>query len=263
MTQALAGLGRMGLEILGFFRMCGRMLGGFSYWFLIGPFRGFPLRLPETFRQMVRVGVSSIPIVFLVNFFVGVTLAVTVADILRIFGAVEFTGAVMGVGFWRELSPLLTGIIMSGYVGASLAAEIGSMKTAEELMALEAMALNPVRFLVVPRLLAVLVMIPAATLLGNVFGIYGGYVVCIGLLDISPAVFYDKALAAMVIKDIWVGLLKSFIFAGIVGIVGCAQGFQVRGGAEGVGRATTNAVVYSIIMIIVADALLTMVLYFL
>jgi phospholipid/cholesterol/gamma-HCH transport system permease protein len=109
---------------------------------------------------------------------------------------------------------------------------------------------------------AVLIMIPSATLLGNVFGIYGGYVICIGLLDISPAVFYDKALDAMVVKDIWVGFLKSIMFAGIVGIVGCAQGFQVRGGAEGVGRATTNAVVYSIIMIIVADALMTVLLYF-
>ncbi|MHC4932592.1 MAG: MlaE family ABC transporter permease, partial [Planctomycetota bacterium] len=168
----------------------------------------------------------------------------------------------MGVGFWRELSPLLTAIVMSGYVGASLAAEIGTMKVGEEIMALEAAALNPIRFLGVPRMLAVLLMIPAATLLGNVFGIYGGYLVCTGLIDLTPQLFYDKMLDAMKIKDIWVGGLKSLIFASIVGVVGMAQGFQVRGGAEGVGRATTNAVVYSIILIIVADCILTVLLYF-
>ena len=262
MAESILSLGRKGLEILAFLKECGRLLKGFFYWFLIAPFKGFPIRLHEAARQSVRVGVNSIPIVFLVNFFVGVTLAVTVADILRIFGAPEYTGAVMGVGFWRELSPLLTSIVMSGYVGASLAAEIGTMKVGEELMALEAAALNPIRFLGVPRLLAVLAMVPIATLIGNVCGIYGGYLVCTGLLDLTPKLFYDKMIDPMKIKDIWVGGLKSVIFGGIVGVVGLAQGFQVRGGAEGVGRATTNAVVYSIILIIVADCILTILLYF-
>jgi phospholipid/cholesterol/gamma-HCH transport system permease protein len=255
-------LGRRGLETLAFLRECGSLLRGFLYWFMVAPFRGFPVRMKETTRQMVRVGVNSVPIVFLVNFFVGVTLAITVADILQIFGAREYTGSVMGVGFWRELAPLLTSIVMAGYVGASLAAEIGTMKVGEEIMALEAAALNPVRYLGVPRLLAVLIMIPIVTLLGTVFGIFGGYVVCKGLLDLSPQLFYDKMMDPMDVKDIWVGALKSVIFAGIVGVVGMAQGFQVRGGAEGVGRATTNAVVYSIVLIIVADCLLTFLLYF-
>ncbi|MHC4340643.1 MAG: MlaE family ABC transporter permease [Planctomycetota bacterium] len=262
MPETILSLGRKGLEMLRFLRECHRLLSGFLYWFLIAPFKGFPLRPQEVARQCVRVGVNSIPIVFLVNFFVGVTLAVTVADILRLFGAREFTGSVMGVGFWRELSPLLTAIVMSGYVGASLAAEIGTMKVGEEIMALEAAALNPIRYLGVPRMLAVLIMIPTATLLGNVFGIYGGYLVCTGLIDLTPQLFYDKMLDAMKVKDIWVGGLKSVIFASIVGLVGMAQGFQVRGGAEGVGRATTNAVVYSIIFIIVADCILTILLYF-
>ena len=262
MSESLRSLGRKGLEVVDFLVACGRLLRGFLYWFVIAPFKGFRLRIKETFRQMVRVGVSSLPIVFLVNFFVGVTLAITVADILRTFGVPEYTGSVMGVGFWRELAPLLTGIIMSGYVGASLAAEIGTMKVGEELMALEAAALNPVRFLAVPRLLAVLIMVPVLTLLANVFGIYGGYLVCYGLLDLAPALFFDKLLEPMVFKDIWVGGLKSMIFALIVGLCGLVQGFSVRGGAEGVGRATTNAVVYSIILIIVTDCLLTLVLYF-
>jgi len=259
---ALATFGRKGLELGAFLRACGKLLRGFAYWFLLAPFRGFPLRGHETVRQMVRVGVNSVPIVFLVNFFVGVTLAITVADILDQFGVTEYTSAAMGVGFWRELAPLLTGIIMAGFVGASLAAEIGTMKVGEELMALEGMALNPVRVLGVPRLLAVLVMVPMVTLLGTVFGVYGGYVVCIGLLDLTPTLFYEKMIEALGFKDIWVGAMKSALFGGIVGVVGMAQGFQVRGGAEGVGRATTNAVVYSIILIILGDCLLTVAFYF-
>jgi phospholipid/cholesterol/gamma-HCH transport system permease protein len=262
MAETILELGRKGLEFLSFLKACGRLSRDFLYWLLVAPFRGFPLRLHEAARQAVRVGVNSVPIVFLVNFFVGVTLAVTVADILRLFGTTEYTGSVMGVGFWRELSPLLTSIVMSGYVGASLAAEIGTMKVGEELIALEAAALNPVRFLAVPRMIAVIVMIPVVTLLGNLFGIYGGYLVCTGLLHQSPTLYYDKLIDAMVVKDIWVGGIKSVLFGAIVGIVGLAQGFQVRGGAEGVGRATTNAVVYSIILIIVADCIMTVVLYF-
>ncbi|NJN14276.1 MAG: ABC transporter permease [Planctomycetes bacterium] len=166
------------------------------------------------------------------------------------------------MGFWRELSPLLTAIVMAGYVGASLAAEIGTMEGGGGAHGPRAAALNPVRYLGVPRLLGVLIMVPVATLLGNIFGIYGGYVVCVGLLDLTPQLFYDKMIDPMKVKDIWVGLLKSGTFACIVGTIGMAQGFQVRGGAEGVGRATTNAVVYSIILIICADCLLTYLLYF-
>jgi len=260
--RSIVALGRSGLEMFWFVLGCCRLFVDFLYWLFIGPIRGFKLRFGEIARQSVRMGVNSVPIVFLVNFFVGVTLAVTVADILKIFGAVDYTASVMGVGFWRELSPLLTAIIMSGFAGASLAAEIGTMKVGEELMALEASALNPIRFLCVPRLLAVMVMVPVVTLFGNVFGIYGGYLVYYGLLDLSWAQVYDKMLDAMKVKDVWVGGMKSVIFGTIVGIVGLGQGMRVSGGAEGVGRATTNAVVYSIILIIVADCILTVALYF-
>ena len=262
MIGAMAALGRRGQEIYHFIVACGRLFLLFIYWGGIAPFRGFRLRLHETAAQSVRIGVNSLPIVFLVNFFVGVTLSVTVADILRTFGTVEYTASIMGVGFWRELSPLLTGIIMAGFAGASLAAEIGTMKVGEELMALEAAALNPVRFLCVPRLLAVFIMVPVVTLFGNLFGIYGGYIVYYASLDLSPKLFYDKMIDPMRYKDLWVGGMKSVIFGGIVGLVGLAQGLAVRGGAEGVGRATTNAVVYSIILIIVADCFLTVWLYF-
>jgi phospholipid/cholesterol/gamma-HCH transport system permease protein len=262
MTAAIADLGRRGLDIFWFIVACVRLLLDFLYWLLIAPFKGLPWRVSETARQSVRIGVNSIPIVFLVNFFVGVTLAVTVSDILRQFGTQEYTANVMGVGFWRELSPLLTAIIMAGFAGASLAAEIGTMKVGEELMALEASALNIVRFLCVPRLLALIVMVPMVTLLGNVFGIYGGFLVYTGMLDLSPKLFYDKMLESLAMMDLRVGAIKSVVFGVIVGLVGLAQGLQVRGGAEGVGKATTNAVVYSIILIIVVDCLLTIYWYF-
>jgi phospholipid/cholesterol/gamma-HCH transport system permease protein len=264
MIDAIASLGRGGREVGRFIGACVGLLAEFAYWLVVGPFRGFRWKPKEAARQAVRIGVNAIPIVFLVNFFVGVTLAVTVADILKIFGPIEYTAAVMGVGFWRELSPLLTGVIMAGFAGASLAAEIGTMKVGEELMALEASALNPVRVLCVPRLLAILVMVPTVTLFGNLFGIYGGYLVCTGLLDppLSPQLFYDRLIDPMRVKDVWVGGLKSLIFGAIVGLVGLGQGLQVRGGAEGVGRATTNAVVYSIILIIAADCLITIWFFF-
>ena len=262
MTELLVRVGRAGRTIGGFLLECGKLLRGFLYWTTIATFRGYPIRMHEAARQSVRVGVRSIPIVFLVNFFVGATLAFTVAEILDLFGANAFTGAVMGVGFWRELAPLLTGIIMSGYVGASLAAEIGTMKVGEEIMALEAAALNPIRFLVVPRLLAVLLMVPVVTLMGVVFGIYGGYVVCVGVLDQSTQLYWDQMIQYVEKVDVKLGMLKAFIFAIIVGTTGMAQGFRVKGGAEGVGAATTNAVVYSIIFIILADCIVTAVHYF-
>ncbi|MEM8884260.1 MAG: ABC transporter permease [Planctomycetota bacterium] len=257
MTQLLADLGRGGLAMFGFLAECGKLLKGFLYWSTIAVFKGYPVRFQEAARQSVRVGVKSIPIVFLVNFFVGATLAFTVAEILQLFGADTFTGAVMGVGFWRELAPLLTGIIMAGYVGASLAAEIGTMKVNEEIMALEAAALNPIRFLAVPRLLAVMLMVPAATMMGVVFGIYGGYIVCVGVLDQTAQLYWDQMIQFVTRTDLRLGVFKSFIFATIVGVTGMAQGFRVRGGAEGVGLATTNAVVYSIIFIILADCIIT------
>ena len=262
MTDFLSRVGRSGMAMVGFLGDCGKLLGASFYWSTIATFRGHPVRFSEAARQCVRVGVRSIPIVFLVNFFVGATLAFTVAEILDLFGANAFTGAVMGVGFWRELGPLLTGIIMSGYVGASLAAEIGTMKVNEEIMALEASALNPIRFLVVPRLLAVLLMVPSVTLFGVVFGIYGGYVVCVGVLDQTAVLYWDQMVQRIEYIDLKLCVLKSVIFAAIVGTTGMAQGFRVRGGAEGVGAATTNAVVYSIIFIILADCIVTAIHYF-
>ena len=174
MTYFLASVGRGGIAVGSFLLECAQLVRGFLYWTTIAPFKGYPIRIHEAARQSVRVGVQSIPIVFLVNFFVGATLAFTVAEILNLFGATEYTAAVMGVGFTRELGPLLTAVVLSGFAGASIAAEIGAMVESEEIKALRAHALNPIRFLVVPRFIATSIMIVALTVIADYVGVLGG-----------------------------------------------------------------------------------------
>jgi phospholipid/cholesterol/gamma-HCH transport system permease protein len=156
----------------------------------------------------------------------------------------------------------LTAIIMTGYIGAALAAELGTMVVTEEVTALRTTGLHPVRFLVAPRLIATVVMIPCVSLLGDVVGIFGGMLVANGVLDISPHLFYQRAWDRLGRDDIWHGFQKSIVFGAIIGLIGCYQGFQVKGGAEGVGRVTTQAVVSAILLIIAADAILNYYLLF-
>ncbi|MHC5010758.1 MAG: MlaE family ABC transporter permease [Planctomycetota bacterium] len=228
----------------------------------IGPFRRRPVRAREFFGQAVRVGPRSLGVVFLVNFFIGLILALIGGNILEVLGFTQYTGNLMSVGVVLELGPLLTGIIMTGFIGAALAAEIGTMVVSEEITAMETMALNPVRYVVAPRLLATILMVPCVTLLGDMLGILGGLIVAVGVLDLSSQVYFDQAWDQLTTDDVWRGLLKATVFGTIIGSVGCYQGFQVKGGAEGVGRVTTNAVVTSIIAIIITDAILNYFLLF-
>jgi len=230
----------------------------------VGPFRGRPIRLREVWSQMVRVGPRSLVVVFQVNFFVGMILALIGGKILRSIatGFTPYVGNLMSVGIVLELGPLLTAIIMTGYIGAALAAELGTMVVTEEVTALRTTGLHPVRFLVAPRLLATVVMIPCVTLLGDVVGIFGGMLVSKFVLDVSPHLYYLRAWEQLAQDDIWHGFQKSIVFGAIIGLIGCYQGFQVKGGAEGVGRVTTQAVVASILLIVAADALLNYYLLF-
>jgi phospholipid/cholesterol/gamma-HCH transport system permease protein len=228
----------------------------------LGPLRGRPVRAGAFFAQSVRVGPRSLGIVFLVNFFVGLILALIGGNILESLGFTRYTGNLMSVGMVLELGPLLTGIIMTGYIGAALAAEIGTMVVSEETTALETMALNPVRYIVAPRLLATMLMVPCVTLLGDVLGILGGLLVSVSVLDLSSQTYFEQAWEQLTSTDVWRGLFKATVFGTIIGSVGCHWGFQVKGGAEGVGRVTTNAVVTSIIAIIITDAILNYFLLF-
>ncbi|MFM8981124.1 MAG: ABC transporter permease [Planctomycetia bacterium] len=229
---------------------------------VLGPARGRPVGAGAFLQQSVRVGPRALGVVFLVNIFVGAILALIGGNILATLGFVHYVGNLMSVGTVLELGPLLTGVIMTGFIGAALAAEIGTMVVREEITAIRTMALNPVRYVVAPRLLAVVLMVPCLTLLGDWLGILGGLAVAKWVLGVPAVTFFHQAWQQLSPEDVWRGLLKSGIFGLIIGSVGCWRGFQVQGGAEGVGLATTRAVVTSILLIVVSDAVLNYFLLF-
>ena len=228
-----------------------------------GPFRAAPVGAKSFWTQAVRAGPRALPVVFLVNFFIGMILALIGGKVLATLGMTEFVGDLLGVGIVLELGPLLTGIIMTGYIGAALAAEIATMVVSEEITALRTMAVNPVRFIVAPRLLAVLLMVPCVTILGDIVGILGGSMIAVTLLDLSQNQFFERAWESLYTEDVWHGTLKAAVFGVVIGTIGCYQGFRVTGGAEGVGKATTRAVVSSIVAIVILDAMLNYILLFL
>ena len=213
---------------------------------------------------MERVGVRAIPIVSLVLFFVGMVLAFQMEYVLKPMGLRSMIASIVGVSMLRELAPLLAGVVMSGFAGASIAAELGTMVVGEELLALESQALDPVRFLVMPRVIATTVMEVCLTVIANIVGIIGGFIVTVGLLGINPYNYYEQTVQNLKTQDLATGLIKAAAFGLLISLIACHLGLRVTSGAEGVGRATTLAVVYSIVAIIVTDlvfsALFTMVL---
>lgn len=229
------------------------------YWFIPQRFRsrrgGIPIG--ETYRQLDRLAFGSIPLVTVVLFFVGMILALQLAGILKLLGVIEYVPDIVAVAMVREMAPLLTGVVLSGYAGAAIAAELGSMKVSEELEALKALAMPPPRFLVAPRLLAAFIAGPLITIFACYVGIAGGLVVSKLLLGISPGMYIQRTLDALDFAAISLGAIKGCTFALAVTSIACYQGFRVRGGAVGVGKATTAAVVQSVVAIIAADLFLT------
>lgn len=258
----------MALETATFFL---KYLGGLGYlaydtlyFLVVAPFttRKAKMRTAPIYFQMARVGFSSLGVVCVVLLFIGMVLALQMAYILKKFGVTEYVGSVVGVGMFREMGPLLTGLVMSGYVGAAIAAELGTMAVSEEIEALNAGAIHPVRFLVVPRVLATSIMVPCVTMIGNFVGIFGGMVIAYLVLKISPALYFQKVTEPLVIKDILTGVFKSWVFANLIALIACYEGMRVDSGAEGVGRAATQSVVLSIVLIIFSDCLFTALFYF-
>jgi phospholipid/cholesterol/gamma-HCH transport system permease protein len=211
---------------------------------------------------MVRTGYNSIPIVSVISFFVGIILALQAAYQLKRFGALIYVANLVGVSITRELGPILTAIIVSGRSGSAFAAEIGSMKAAEEIDALTSMGINPIRFLVVPKLFALMIMLPALTVVSDFIGIFGGFALSVTLLELHPQSYIQQTLDALLVKDIMTGLIKAWAFGIGITIVGAYQGFQVRGGAEEVGQRTTASVVASIFLVIVFDLFFTTLFYY-
>lgn len=223
-----------------------------------------PKVLPKEsfFRQMVLMGIDSTAIVSLVGASVGTVLALQAAYSLKTFGAIMYTGSLVGVAMARELGPLIAAIVICGRIGARMAAELGTMMVQEEVDALTTMAINPIRYLVLPRVLALAIMLPCLTVIADFMGMLGGYLIGITGLGINSYVYIDKTIKALVLKDIYTGLAKSFIFSILIALVSCHQGLSVSGGADAVGKATTQAVVISIVLIIVVDCLATAVIYY-
>jgi len=220
------------------------------------------IRFKALFQEMVMTGVDSIPIICLVASSVGMVLALQSSYQLEQMGMEIYTGALVSVSVTRELGPLIAAIIIAGRIGARMAAELGTMKVAEEVDALVTMGLDPMRFLVVPKCLSLLIMLPCLTILTDVMAMVGGYLIGIFGVGINSHLYIVNSIDAVVLKDIYSGLSKSFIFALVVGLVSCHQGLSVEGGAHGVGKATTQAVVTSIVLIIVVDCVATAILYY-
>jgi phospholipid/cholesterol/gamma-HCH transport system permease protein len=220
-----------------------------------------PLGMMEWLRQMVRVGFDSIPVVVLTSMFTGMVLALQTFNGFRRVHAENFVGSVVSLATVRELSPVLVGLMVTGRVGSSMAAEIGTMRVTEQLDALEALATEPIHYLFVPRVIAGITMLPLLVLLGDALGIYGGYVVAVRMMGANPVIFNQNTYQFLEMNDIWSGLIKSACFGLILTLTGCVKGYYTTGGAEGVGRATTAAVVTASLAILLSDFFLTKLLF--
>ncbi len=231
-------------------------------WIFIEPFRSRKgIRRIATVDHMVETGIRTMPTLFLIMFLVGLILAMQTANQLKQFGTTEFVPGLVGVAIVKEFGPLLTAIIVAARVGAAITAELGTMVVSEEIMALETMALRPVQFLVVPRFIAMLICVPALTIMADVVGMAGGFFLGITNLNILPIEYINNSLNYTDFSDVIEGFAKSLAFGGVVSIISCHEGLSVEGGAEGVGAATTKSVVSSILFIILTDLMFTIVFY--
>ncbi len=211
--------------------------------------------------QIVRVGVRSILIVSLVSGAVGVILAMQLAQPLDDFGQKSEVSRVIGEAVLRELGPLIGAIVLTGFAGAAIAAELGTMKVSEEIEALEAHAINPVRFLVVPRVAATIVSMTVLAVYADVLALLGGYLISVTLLEIPGQTYINNLLAQVSVMDFVTGVFKGTVFGMLIGLIACRNGLNVEGGAEGVGNATTKTVVECIVAIVIADLLFTAIFY--
>ena len=219
-------------------------------------------RLSALFDQMVAIGVASMPTVALANFLLGIVLAIQGAGQFEKLGATALVANLVAFSILREIGPLITAVIVIGRSGSAITAELGTMKVAEEIEALNVMGIDPVKFLVVPRLLAMIIMMPVLTVLGEGVGLFAGWLISVTALHLDPIFYVANSIDAVEQKDLFTGLLKAVIFGCVVGTVGCYYGIQVEGGAEGVGKATTKSVVTSLTSMLAMDALLTAIVYF-
>lgn len=216
-----------------------------------------PLEIRHTIKQMLEIGVRSLPVVLITAVFTGMVFALQTYTGFKRFGAESLVGSVVALSMTRELGPVLTSLIVAGRAGAAMAAELGTMRVTEQIDALETLATNPVKYLIVPRFLSGITMLPALTIIADVIGILGGYTITVGLFSTSSAVYWKKTWDYLEMNDIYSGLIKACFFGASISIISCHRGFYTSGGAEGVGKATTGAVVLSSMTILISDYFLS------
>ncbi|WP_428897531.1 phospholipid/cholesterol/gamma-HCH transport system permease protein [Parelusimicrobium proximum] len=220
-----------------------------------------PFEFRESMSQSVRLGIDSLLVTTLTSTFTGMVLALQAGTTVRnIVGEPMFIGTLVGFSLIRELGPVLTAVVIAGRAGAAVAAELGTMEVTEQIDALYTLGTNPVSYLVIPRFFAFILTVPILTLFANISGILGGYLVAVFGLDVSGRVYMEDITLYMGISDFMHGFIKSFFFAFMIATVSCYKGLSTRGGAEGVGRSTTEAVVISMVLVLVLDYFLTAIL---
>lgn len=229
-----------------------RLLSEALFWMVRPPFRG---RL--FVESMEFIGIGSLFIVSLTALFVGGVLALQLVDGFRDFGAENQTGAVIGLALAREVGPVFAALMVTSRAGSAMTTELGSMRVTNQIDALVSMAVNPVQYLVVPRIVAGFVMVPVLTMLFNIVGVFGAFCVAVFLLGLDPGVFMDRLQWLVDWDDVSQGLIKAMVFGVVVSLIACRQGFYAKGGAAGVGRATNRSVVHSAIAILMLDYLVT------
>lgn len=253
-------LEKTGKKLLDFVQIVGEMLK--LLWQTVYFFREAPRNLQSIFTQMAIIGYETLPIATVMAFFVGMVLALQTGTELQKYGTQDIIGAIVGLSMVRELGPVMTSFLVAGRVGSAMAAEIGVMKVYEEIDALKTLDINPVRYLSMPRFIACLVCLPALVIYADLIGMIGG-----GLIShlhpkifISYSTYYDSLKTALKFKEIGNGLIKAIVFGGIISQVACYVGFSTSGGARGIGKSTTRAVVLSFMLILAADYFLTRIL---
>jgi len=216
-----------------------------------------PWFFSHIFIQCEKVGVQSLPVVLLTALFTGMVLALQSWVGFHRFGAESMISTVVSLSMLRELGPVLVGLMVAGRIGASFAAELGTMRVSEQIDALWTLSTDPIRYLVMPRIIAATLMMPLLVILADAIGIFGGYVVSVLILDQNPQVYIERSTQFLELQDLYSGLFKALVFGLIIGLVSCTEGFYCKGGAQGVGQATTRAVVLSAMSILIVDYFLT------
>ncbi len=259
-TEARRG-GSRSFEVVEFQRTFLREVGS-VFWFIVNTFqesmervqqRRVPFRAASFFRQTVRAGVDSVPLVGLVSFFLGLTMALLTGYQLQRFGTERLIPGLVAISFTRELGPLITGIMLAARIGAAFTAELGTMQVNEEVEAIEAMGIGPLRFLAAPRMLALFLLTPCLSTVANLASVFASSLICKAFFSIQFMYFLDLVKDSLLIRDIITGILKSFLFGLLIGAIACYRGLTVKGGAAGVGTNTTSSVVTAITAVIGFD----------